>query len=109
MTSCSDRPEPASAIGEAFAGPMTLPIRQDISLKSAVVATVKHVPSALLTDDVVGSLSRRYTATDAGLTTEKLRPILTRFLDRWILLLDRQRVAEEYQHHTGVRAAFELD
>jgi hypothetical protein len=42
ITSCSDAPEPASAIAEAFAGPMTLHIRQEISLKSPVVATVKH-------------------------------------------------------------------
>ncbi len=42
LTSCSDGPEPASAIGEAFAGPMTLNIRQELSLKSPVVATVKH-------------------------------------------------------------------
>jgi len=42
LTSCSDGPTPASAIGEAFAGPMTLNIRQEISLKSPVVATVKH-------------------------------------------------------------------
>lgn len=42
MTSCSDGPQPASAIGEAFAGPVTLLIRQDLSLKSPVVATVKH-------------------------------------------------------------------
>jgi len=41
-TSCSDGPEPASAIGEAYAGPMTLNIRQEISLKSPVMATVKH-------------------------------------------------------------------
>ena len=42
MTSCSDGPEPASAIGEAFAGPVTLHIRQEIGLKSPVAATVKH-------------------------------------------------------------------
>lgn len=42
LTSCSDGPEPASAIGEAYAGPMTLNIRQELSLKSPVVATVKH-------------------------------------------------------------------
>ena len=42
MTSCSDGPQPASAIGEAYAGPVTLLIRQDLSLKSPVVATVKH-------------------------------------------------------------------
>lgn len=42
LVSCSDGPEPASAIGEAFAGPVTLNIRQELSLKSPVVATVKH-------------------------------------------------------------------
>lgn len=42
LASCSDGPEPASAIGEAYAGPMTLNIRQELSLKSPVVATVKH-------------------------------------------------------------------
>ena len=42
LTSCSDGPEPASAIVEAYAGPMTLNIRQEIGLKSPVVATVKH-------------------------------------------------------------------
>jgi len=42
LTSCSDGPEPASAIGEAYAGPMTLNIRQEIGLKSPVVATLKH-------------------------------------------------------------------
>jgi hypothetical protein len=42
ITSCSDGPEPVSAIGEAFAGPITLTVRQELSLKSPVVATVKH-------------------------------------------------------------------
>ena len=42
MTSCSDGPQPAPVIGEAYAGPVTLLIRQDLSLKSPVVATVKH-------------------------------------------------------------------
>jgi uncharacterized protein YgiM (DUF1202 family) len=42
LTSCSDGPEPASAIVEAYAGPMTLNIRQEIGLKSPVVVTVKH-------------------------------------------------------------------
>lgn len=42
LTSCSDGPEPASSIGEAFTGPMTLSIRQELSPKSAVVATLKH-------------------------------------------------------------------
>src|SRR5438046_923496 len=30
------------AIGEAYAGPATLPIRQDVAQQSPVVATVKH-------------------------------------------------------------------
>jgi hypothetical protein len=42
LAACTDGPEPASAIGEAYAGPMTLNIRQEIGLKSPVVATVKH-------------------------------------------------------------------
>lgn len=42
FTSCSDKPEPVSAIGEAYTGPMTLNIRQELGLKSPVVATVKH-------------------------------------------------------------------
>ena len=42
MTGCSDGPDKAPSIGDAYVGPMTLNIRQDISLKSPVVATVKH-------------------------------------------------------------------
>ncbi|MFN0104571.1 MAG: hypothetical protein ACKV2U_21095 [Bryobacteraceae bacterium] len=42
LTSCSDAPAPAPVIGEAFAGPMTLVIRQEISLKSPIVATINH-------------------------------------------------------------------
>jgi uncharacterized protein YgiM (DUF1202 family) len=42
MSACSDGPDKAPSIGEAYVGPMTLNIRQDISLKSHVVATVKH-------------------------------------------------------------------
>lgn len=42
LSSCSDSPAPAAAIGEAFAGPMTLNIRQELSTKSPVVATLKH-------------------------------------------------------------------
>ncbi|MBI2685013.1 MAG: SH3 domain-containing protein [Acidobacteria bacterium] len=42
LASCSEGPEPASAIGEAYAGPITLTIRQEIGMKSPVVATVKH-------------------------------------------------------------------
>ncbi len=39
---CNQRPAKAPVIGEAFAGPITLNIRQEISLKSPTVATVKH-------------------------------------------------------------------
>ena len=42
MTSCSDGPQPAPVIGKAYAGPVTLLIRKDLSLKSPVVATLKH-------------------------------------------------------------------
>jgi hypothetical protein len=39
---CNQGPAKAPVIGEAFAGPITLNIRQEISLKSPTVATVKH-------------------------------------------------------------------
>ncbi len=39
---CNQGPAKAPVIGEAFAGPITLNIRQEISLKSSTVATVKH-------------------------------------------------------------------
>jgi hypothetical protein len=39
---CNQGPAKAPVIGEAFAGPVTLNIRQEISLKSPTVATVKH-------------------------------------------------------------------
>src|SRR5215472_772014 len=39
---CKSRPKGPPAIAEAYAGPVTLPIRQDISLKSRVVTTAKH-------------------------------------------------------------------
>lgn len=39
---CDRGPAKAPVIGEAFAGPVTLNIRQEISLKSPTVATVKH-------------------------------------------------------------------
>lgn len=42
VSACSDGPQKAPAIAEAFAGPMTLNIREEISLKSPVAATVKH-------------------------------------------------------------------
>ena len=42
MAACSSRGGGPPAIAEAFAGPSTLPIRQDLTLQSPVVATVKH-------------------------------------------------------------------
>ena len=39
---CNQGPAKAPVIGEAFAGPITLNIRQEIALKSSTVATVKH-------------------------------------------------------------------
>ncbi len=39
---CNRGPAKAPVIGEAFAGPITLNIRQEISQKSPTVATVKH-------------------------------------------------------------------
>jgi len=39
---CNQGPAKAPVIGEAFAGPIVLNIRQEISLKSPTVATVKH-------------------------------------------------------------------
>jgi hypothetical protein len=42
MAACSSRSSGPPAIAEAFAGPSSLPIRQDLTLKSPVVATVKH-------------------------------------------------------------------
>ena len=42
MAACRSGEPRAPAIGEAFAGPAVLSIRQDIPLQSPVVATVKH-------------------------------------------------------------------
>jgi hypothetical protein len=39
---CKSRPSGPPAIAQAYAGPATLPIRQDLSLKSRVVSTAKH-------------------------------------------------------------------
>ena len=39
---CGSRTERAPAIGEAYAGPSKLPLRQEINPRSAVVATVLH-------------------------------------------------------------------
>jgi len=42
LVSCSDKPRPAASLGDAYAGPSTLNLRQELALKSAVSATVKH-------------------------------------------------------------------
>ena len=42
LLSCSTQPSRPPALGEAYVGPTTLNIRQDIETKSAVSATVKH-------------------------------------------------------------------
>lgn len=42
VVSCSTQPSKPPSIGEAYVGPTTLNIRQDIEPKSAVSATVKH-------------------------------------------------------------------
>src|SRR5438105_824023 len=39
---CKPEPDRAPAIGEAFAGPSSLPIRQDVALQSPVITSVKH-------------------------------------------------------------------
>ena len=42
LVSCADHPPAERAIGEAYAGPTTLPLRRELSVKSPVSATVKH-------------------------------------------------------------------
>ena len=42
LVACSTQPSKPPSIGEAYVGPTTLNIRQDIEPKSAVSATVKH-------------------------------------------------------------------
>lgn len=42
LVSCSDQPRPAPSLAEAYAGPSTLNLRQELALKSAVATTVKH-------------------------------------------------------------------
>jgi SH3-like domain-containing protein len=42
LVSCSDKPRPVASIGDAYVGPTTLNLRQELALKSAVSATVKH-------------------------------------------------------------------
>ena len=42
LVSCSDKPRPADSLGEAYVGPGTLNLRQELALKSAISATVNH-------------------------------------------------------------------
>jgi len=42
LAGCSSEPERARAIGEAFGGPASFTLRQELHPRSAVVATVKH-------------------------------------------------------------------
>ena len=42
LISCSDKPRPVASIGDAYVGPSTLNLRQELALKSAIAATVKH-------------------------------------------------------------------
>ncbi len=42
ISGCKSQPQGPPPIAEAFVGPITLPVRQDLSLKSAVMTTAKH-------------------------------------------------------------------
>jgi hypothetical protein len=42
LVSCSDQPRPVASLGDAYVGPTTLTLRQDLAPKSAISATVKH-------------------------------------------------------------------
>ncbi len=42
LVSCSNKPRPVASLGDAYVGPTTLNLRQELALKSAVSATVKH-------------------------------------------------------------------
>jgi SH3-like domain-containing protein len=42
LTACKDEPRPASSVGEAFAGPINLNLREDVAPSSKIVATLKH-------------------------------------------------------------------
>src|SRR5438105_11704384 len=42
ITGCKSQSGHSPAIGEAFAGPLTLELRQEINPRSTVIATVKH-------------------------------------------------------------------
>jgi hypothetical protein len=42
LVSCSEKPRPVDSLGDAYVGPTTLNLRQELALKSAISATVKH-------------------------------------------------------------------
>ncbi len=42
LISCSNKPRPVASLGDAYVGPGTLNLRQELALKSAISATVKH-------------------------------------------------------------------
>ena len=42
LISCDNQPARTPAIGEAYVGPTTLTLRQDLSAKAPIIATVKH-------------------------------------------------------------------
>src|SRR5437763_12160237 len=42
LSACKDEPKPVSSIGEAFAGPISLNLREDVAPASKIVATLKH-------------------------------------------------------------------
>src|SRR4051794_32140390 len=42
LSACKDEPKPVSSIGQAFAGPISLNLREDVAPTSKVVATLKH-------------------------------------------------------------------
>jgi hypothetical protein len=42
LLSCNDQPPPAHSLGDAYVGPSTLNLRQELAPKSPVIATVKH-------------------------------------------------------------------
>ena len=42
LTACKDTPKRAPSLGEAFAGPISLNLREEVSPSSKIVATLKH-------------------------------------------------------------------
>ena len=42
FSACKDEPTRVPSLGESFAGPISLPIREDVSTTSKIVATLKH-------------------------------------------------------------------